>query len=792
MDIAATMDKASHVLAQGASPGMRGSSRALAGRKDVPRSTRGHRARGRPSIEEKAQSQHYLHSSEEKALVEFLLHQHALGRPVRITYLRPIAFRLACQRVPTNRPRKEPGKNWPQSFYRRHSDIKGGALDWDRYDISRKVLFWLDIMTRRVLEDPTVLQENVYNMYETRVMLSELNSVKVLVRQENQGGSRGARVKRPTVTAIECVSGDGRCLNPMIIWPASTHQANWITHPTPGWHCAYSDIGYTDSYLSLQWLKHVFDPQTRERANQKPRVLICDGFGKHETLEILWFCFDNNIILCRLPPNASHKLQPFDISLFGPLEAAYRDQVEQLERGGVATIGKEHFTTLYNTARDRAFTSKNIRAGWDKAGLFPSNTDKILDDTRKPSTGLTESHPGDRLTPNTEDGDLGWNQFTFNSQLTGTLTADISITAQRAREFSRLYKQFRRRFIIPLLKSCEPPRIRIRICLLDTGIDLKDEDLKNERRAVKQYRLEQGFENDDLDPIKQRKPCQGGSDTTIRDTCGHGTHLALLLLRYAPDADIYIAKVSSKIDFQDKNAIVKALEWATSKHIKADIITMSFGYDMTSTVIHNAIRETQKTAGATGHTPLLFAAASNHGLLKGPSFPASDTNVICVYALDGNGFDLQGLNPPTDPFNANLGTLGHAIELSWPEKVSTAVDESYVLKYKSGTSYATPILAATTANYLAWLDCHAAALGPNKLRHAREREWIVKVFRERMATKQQSRSDMMFVAPWTFFKMQGCDLAETQEPGYNLIELDRATSLRCLQVIQDFLSAVDE
>jgi hypothetical protein len=29
----------------------------------------------------------------------------------------------------------------------------------------------------------------------------------------------------------------------------------------------------------------VFDPQTREQANQKPRVLICDGFGSHETLE---------------------------------------------------------------------------------------------------------------------------------------------------------------------------------------------------------------------------------------------------------------------------------------------------------------------------------------------------------------------------------------------------------------------------------------------------------------------------------------------------------------------------
>ncbi|OCK89103.1 DDE-domain-containing protein [Cenococcum geophilum 1.58] len=71
---------------------------------------------------------------------------------------------------------------------------------------------------------------------------------------------RGARVKRTVVTAIECVSANGRYLDPMIIWPASTHRANWTTYPTPGWHYAYSKSGYTDSKISLEWLKRVFDP----------------------------------------------------------------------------------------------------------------------------------------------------------------------------------------------------------------------------------------------------------------------------------------------------------------------------------------------------------------------------------------------------------------------------------------------------------------------------------------------------------------------------------------------------
>ena len=74
--------------------------------------------------------------------------------------------------------------------------------------------------------------------------------------------------------------------------------------------------------------------------------------------------------------------------MFGPLKAAYRDQVERLKRGGVNTIGKEHFTSLYSPARERAVTKRNILAGWGKCGLFPFYPDRVLTDTAKPVTEL--------------------------------------------------------------------------------------------------------------------------------------------------------------------------------------------------------------------------------------------------------------------------------------------------------------------------------------------------------------------------------------------------------------------
>ena len=72
-------------------------------------------------------------------------------------------------------------------------------------------------MIKEVLQGPAVLVKNVYNIDKTRVILSIPGSVKVLVSKYYKQDYRGVQVKRTTVTAIECISGDGRYLNPIII-----------------------------------------------------------------------------------------------------------------------------------------------------------------------------------------------------------------------------------------------------------------------------------------------------------------------------------------------------------------------------------------------------------------------------------------------------------------------------------------------------------------------------------------------------------------------------------------------
>ncbi len=62
------------------------------------------------------------------------------------------------------------------------------ALDWERHDlyIYDKVVDWFAVIEKE-LASPLIFAENIYNIDETGVLLSILNSLKVLVGKTSLG-----------------------------------------------------------------------------------------------------------------------------------------------------------------------------------------------------------------------------------------------------------------------------------------------------------------------------------------------------------------------------------------------------------------------------------------------------------------------------------------------------------------------------------------------------------------------------------------------------------------------------
>ena len=85
-----------------------------------------------------------------------------------------------------------------------------------------------------------------------------------------------------------------------------------------------TESGWTDDEVCKQWFTKVFIPWAQARnISGKPVLLISDGHGSHESNEMLEKAFACNILLLSLPPHTTHKLQPLDVGVFGPLQKAW-------------------------------------------------------------------------------------------------------------------------------------------------------------------------------------------------------------------------------------------------------------------------------------------------------------------------------------------------------------------------------------------------------------------------------------------------------------------------------------
>jgi 4-hydroxybenzoate polyprenyltransferase len=145
------------------------------------------------------------------------------------------------------------------------------------------------------------------------------------------------------------------------------------------WRFTSSKEGWTNDEIGLAWLQEVFLPGSKPARINEKRLLILDGHGSHITPDFMRICVTNRVHLLYLPPHTSHVLQPLDISVFGPLKAAYRTALTLANPlTNIGPTRKEDFLNCYFQARKKAITARNALSGWKGAGLWPINISKPM------------------------------------------------------------------------------------------------------------------------------------------------------------------------------------------------------------------------------------------------------------------------------------------------------------------------------------------------------------------------------------------------------------------------------
>lgn len=108
-------------------------------------------------------------------------------------------------------------------------------------------------------------------------------------------------------------------------------------------------------------------------------------------MDFLEWCDQHRIIVAVFPAHSTHRLQPLDVSPFGPVLTAYTNQFIRwtAKTQGLVGLSRREFWSLFWDAFGSSFSAENIASGWKWTGLPPFDPKVVLSQI----TEKTEDEP---------------------------------------------------------------------------------------------------------------------------------------------------------------------------------------------------------------------------------------------------------------------------------------------------------------------------------------------------------------------------------------------------------------
>lgn len=99
-----------------------------------------------------------------------------------------------------------------------------------------------------------------------------------------------------------------------------------------------------------------------------------DNHESHKYLQALEFASKNHVIFVSLPPHTTHRLQPLDTCVYGPLKTYFEQTISVFQRTHVGRIVSQYeVARLFNEAYMKAASPQNAVKGFSSTGIWPTN-----------------------------------------------------------------------------------------------------------------------------------------------------------------------------------------------------------------------------------------------------------------------------------------------------------------------------------------------------------------------------------------------------------------------------------
>jgi hypothetical protein len=351
------------------SPGNKLSMAAIGKSKGIPSSTLSDAVnRHRGQVELKASGPKKLMPDNlEQDLVDWVFAMQAEKQPIT-----PDELFIRANRIIYELHGRYITKGWYQKFLKRHPELsrrKAQSISKARNQVTDSVIDEFYDKIRNAVEMVNMDPSRIFNMDETgflpkrhsQVVLAETGSSNVWAQQATANFH---------MSIVGCIGAGGKVIPPLFILPGlSVEFATFEKLTIAESAIATTSSGFINSYLFKLWLT-MFSESIPHAT--RLILLVFDGCSSHYSSEIFDEAEKLQILLFRLPPNATHLFQPLDVGVFKSLKNEIRRQVTEVSRlNSSGNISKQMAVEIGCRTWQRSLSVDLCVRAFEATGVFP-------------------------------------------------------------------------------------------------------------------------------------------------------------------------------------------------------------------------------------------------------------------------------------------------------------------------------------------------------------------------------------------------------------------------------------